>query len=192
MENKDSPPKRQPASVSHQEAFIDRHIQIVEPMARKLARQLHIPHEVEDVIASGRLGLVRAAATYNPAKGGRERFWAWSCIRLEILNRHRDARIWAWRGRPLTETMAAPPLSARAEPDPLPINSLPQLEQKVLRLLYEEGLSEHAICRRHLLGRAPHHNENKRKVPIGWRRVRRIRDSALRHLKDTLSDRPAA
>jgi DNA-directed RNA polymerase specialized sigma subunit len=159
-------------------------------MARKLAWQLHIQLEIEDVIQSGWLGLVRAAATYSAARGATERFWAWSTIRHEILDRHRDARIWSTCRQELPEELPAPTVVEAPEPTPLSLESLPPIERKLIRLIYEEGRSEREIGRQHLLGSAPHPKSHRR-IGVSCSRVRQIHASALGHLKEAMEPRAA-
>jgi len=72
-------------------------------MAEKLAWKYNLLHDLEDLDASGMLGLVKAAESYDPRRGTPERFWAWSQIRLEILRQHRDSRQWDALKSPLDE-----------------------------------------------------------------------------------------
>ena len=141
--------------------FLERHQQIVKPIAGRLARQLRVTHELEDVIRTGVLGLVRAAATYDPGKGT-ERFWAWSCIRLEILSNYAcgrrqhsggDGYEWASRRLPISAAVNEPAPIQAPEPPPLPkFEVLSPPQQKLLGFLYEDGYSERAVVRGRLLG----------------------------------------
>ena len=183
------------------QSFIDRHLMIVRPMAGRLARQLCAAHEVEDVTHAGMLGLVKAAVTYNPEKGT-ERFWAWACIRREILSSYAhgkdqhsgsDAYTYTTRRRPLNEAIHV----AVAEDRPHVEEDLPtypvltERQQQLLRLIYEEGMSERRVAREHLLGHASHANNKSRTAPIGLRRVVKEHRDALQTLKQVLHRRAA-
>ena len=169
-------------------------------MAARLARQLHATHEIKDVKLTGILGLVRAACTYDATKGT-ERFWAWSCIRLEILSAYAhglhqhsgsDAFTWATCRRPLSDAQHLPAPESEPEPAPLPtFDNLTPSQQLLLKLVYEDGLSEHAIARRHLLGSA-RHTQSKREVGIGWRRVSAEHQTTLKLVREWLSSRSTA
>jgi DNA-directed RNA polymerase specialized sigma24 family protein len=160
-------------------------------MAARLARQLHVEHEIEDVIQTGLVGLLKAASTYNPSIGATERFWAWSRVRLEILSAYStgarqhsggDASWWATQTDPLTA--AAQKTAPETPPPPgLPcIDCLQSLQQELLRLIYEDGLSERTIAAKHLLGAAAH-TKSKRPVAISRRRVAKEHAAALERLR---------
>jgi hypothetical protein len=163
-------------------------MEIVRPMAGRLARQFRVTHELEDVIRVGVLGLVKAATTYSPSKGT-ERFWAWSRVRLEILSayacgkrQHSGGDGYQWNAcrRPLIEAAATPNPPETPETPPLPCYpDLTPAQQLLLTLLYEDGRSERAIAQERLAGIA------------GRREVRREHAAALERLRQVLAT-PAA
>jgi len=168
-------------------AFIERHRLIVRPMAGKLAWKHSLLHEREDLVASGMLGLVKAAESYDPRRGTPERFWAWSHVRMEMLVRHRDSRQWEALKSPLDENIPAPVGAAAPEPHPRWAR-LPSMERRMLELLHQ-GCSEREIVRGRLLGSEAHPN-NRGSAPIGERRVKQIHKSAIQHALECLP--PAA
>lgn len=179
-----SAPRRDPDST-----FLDRHMEIVRPMATRLARQFRVMNELDDVILTGILGLVKAAATYNPGKGT-ERFWAWKRIREEILSAYAcgprqhsggDGYHWNSHRRPLSAAASEPAPESSPESPPLPdFPSLTQTQQVLLRLLYEDGRSERAVVRERLIG------------AVGRNTVRAEHTDALEKLRRVLGGRSVA
>ena len=158
-------------------------------MAQRMARQFLVTNELPDVIQTGIVGLVKAASSYNPEKGT-ERFWAWSCIRHEIQSAYAwgtrqhsggDGYLWNSCRRPLTEGLAKPTPTPNPEPPPLPqYASLTPTQQRLIELLYDEGLSERGVVRQR--GRMSGHAQ---------RRVHSEHLAALTTLRQALSRRSA-
>ena len=136
--------------------FLARHGEIVQGMARRMARQFRVTNELQDVIHTGIVGLVKAASTYRPDKGT-ERFWAWSCVRLEILSayacgahQHSGGDGYQWNScrRPLNEALQKAMPAPDPELPPMPLYAaLTPRQQRLIELIYDEGLSERAVVR---------------------------------------------
>lgn len=143
------------------ESFLDRHIEIVQGMAFRMARQFHCLHELEDVERTAILGLVKAAASYRSDSGTTERFWAWSCIRLEVLSAYAcgskqhsggDGYEYATRCLPIDTALYKPTPEPLPPPPPLPhYAALTPRQQALLELIYDEGVSARRIAREHLV-----------------------------------------
>jgi DNA-directed RNA polymerase specialized sigma24 family protein len=178
----------QPA-VSPGTTFIDRHLEIVRPMAGRLARKLQVANELEDVVSTGMVGLIKAATTYDPERGT-ERFWAWACVRREILSAYAcgsrqhsggDGYRWATCRRPISTAVSQPAPASTPEFPPLPdFAVLTPIQQTLLRLIYEDGRSERAIAQERLIGV---HDRNT---------VRARHANALERLRQVLFPRSAA
>lgn len=82
----------QPATLPPAErtALIDSHLSLVRPAARRLIAGLPACFELDDLVSEGVLGLMKAAASYNPALGVPFPAWALVKIRGEMLQYVRD------------------------------------------------------------------------------------------------------
>ena len=169
----------------------------MEGICRRTAQHLPDRFEIEDIVQTAFLGLSEASGSYDPSRGT-ERFWAWSCVRRKIQAVYTGAshtRVgrenwqYATETVPLVEALPQQPRNCPPPPPPpasLPLEILPPLQRRVVELIYDQGLSERAIARQHLLGRAKY-RQRRRPVAIGWRRVKSLHRGALDKMREHLS-----
>lgn len=166
------------------QAFIERHLHLVEPIADRARRHLPKVFERDDLIQAGRLGLVQAAYTYS-AEAGLEENWANFSIRRAISNHvagcntRYPGREWMSPyqyekdRRPLEEAPPAAPVSYDAAAEPktdleaavqLATAELPPVQQKIIELKYDQGISLKSIARDYLKTRPKRVSEEHSKA----------------------------
>lgn len=133
--------------------LVEAHLDLIEPIARRLSKTLPRSFSLEDLISAGRLGLVEAARKYRPEAFGGAPFSAYARPRIRgaIINSARRA---AWREakRPSIEDSQEPVSHAfteapaavdRAELErriAAALRSLPAVQRRVVLLHYDDGL----------------------------------------------------
>lgn len=140
--------------------LVEAHLSLIEPIARRLWRTLPRTFSIEDLIGAGRIGLLEAARRYRPEDHGGTPFSAYARRRIRgamLDSVRRGAFIEATR--PALEDTAEPAAEMDFDRDVLglrvasAIRSLPERQQRVLLLHYEDGLllaeigSQFGVCR---------------------------------------------
>lgn len=155
-----------------------RYMDLVEPIARRLAFGLPPSVDLDDLMQEGMLGLLQAAETYDPQRGAAARSWAFAKISFAIRDAIRDnlktefLPLWA---SAVPQVPAEPDRPAAARDDLAEILAaemagLTPLERAIVQAIYEENETLHSLRKSRLLG-------------IGWRVLRRSHDTALEKLR---------
>ncbi len=101
------------ADATGEDSFIERHADVVlEVINRCRARGLPTKIEIADLQQAGRLGLLRAARSFDAALSP-ERAWAWKCVRREVYAVIRAQWGWATTTEPVEQLDAAGSPQAR-------------------------------------------------------------------------------
>lgn len=146
-------------SAGVRERLIDTHRSLVRPIAEQVKRKLPPSFEVDDLIGTGNLALVRAASSYAPDTHNGTPFEVYARIVV------RGAIIESVRRRRYDEN-TAPPLEFAEEPQAesaveaaidlgrklarveAAVNELPPVLRKVIELHYTHDVKLHAIGKR--------------------------------------------
>lgn len=148
-----------PAAALDRAELVEAHLFLIEPIARRLLRSIPRSFALEDLIGSGRLGLVEAAGSYRPELHGGAPFSAYARPRIRgaILD---SVKRGAFREakRPALEDGPEPACYAfttgaaagvdRAELElriGAALRALPALQRGVVLSHYEDGLRLRAI-----------------------------------------------
>jgi RNA polymerase sigma factor for flagellar operon FliA len=134
-------------AISHHQLnkLIEEAVRLVRPIAQNIARNSPIHLELADLIGAGQLGLMNAAATYDPSREVPWDWWAKMKIRGAILDSLKapapaqldDAD--KPDERPTPEDLAAE--SSDVARIRTAIEQLPHAEREIIRLRFYEGAS---------------------------------------------------
>lgn len=171
------------AARQRRDDLVEAHLHIVEPIARRLLITLPITFELEDLIAQGNLGLVKAADRYDPARHDGAPFDAYArhVVRGSMLDSVRR-RNWV--------AATAPRLEDAPEPTAMPSydQAIDQRDREISIVAYFEGLPEREriVMEAYYVESEPTLRDVARTLEISIHIVTRLHQKAVRRIREQI------
>lgn len=155
------------------------HLDLVEPIARKMRRRLPDSFELQDLVQEGILGLLAAARTYRAGAGASKRTWAWRKITHAIQQAVQGKAYSYATGRApleIVEREAAPVPEPEKPENPVMLAAMAELsplQHQLIHLVYYQNQTLYAL-------------RTTKELGISSRKLKEQHDAALESLRPFL------